>query len=295
MRTPITLISGPLGSGKTTLLRRILASVQKRIAILMNEFGEIAIDSKVVQGKNVSIAELAGGCVCCSLQGEFEAAVREVIETVDPDIIVVETTGVAEPEALIFDIQESLPQARLDGVVTVADADAMIRYPSLGHTTRLQLEDADTILLNKTDLVLPAELEFLEEKLHLLNGAASIIPTERCLVDPDLLFGIMREKVVRKPSHHHQPEYESSSYSTCSSLDRGCFEQFVDRLSAKNIYRAKGFVRFAEGTFLFNFVAGRWDLEPFEGEETTLVFIGKSIKSLEWEIAKELRRCEGNR
>lgn len=83
-RTPITLITGPLGSGKTTLLRHILDQVPKKIAILMNEFGEIAIDSKIVEGKAIRIAELAGGCVCCSLAGEFEAAVTELIQAVAP-------------------------------------------------------------------------------------------------------------------------------------------------------------------------------------------------------------------
>src|ERR671931_87121 len=135
-RTPITLITGPLGSGKTTLLRHILATQRGKIAIVMNEFGEIAIDTRVIQGKNVRIAELGGGCVCCSLLGEFEAAVTEVIDTVHPDLIVVETTGVAEPDALMFDIHENVPQVRLDGVVTVADADALARYPRLGQKGR---------------------------------------------------------------------------------------------------------------------------------------------------------------
>lgn len=132
IRTPLTLITGSLGSGKTTLLRHILNTVLQKIAILMNEFGEIAIDSKIIAGRNVEMADLGGGCVCCSLLGEFEAAVDEIIDTADPDILIVETTGVAEPDALVFDIQESLPQVRLDGIVTVIDADAMVNYPMLG-------------------------------------------------------------------------------------------------------------------------------------------------------------------
>ena len=79
-RTSVTLITGPLGSGKTTLLRHILATYPQKIAIVMNEFGEIAIDTKAIEGKDVRIAELGGGCVCCSLLGEFEAAVNEIIE-----------------------------------------------------------------------------------------------------------------------------------------------------------------------------------------------------------------------
>src|SRR5213595_3406288 len=107
LRTPITLVTGPLGSGKTTLLRHILAARPAKIAIVMNEFGEIGIDSRILEGKSVRIAELDGGCVCCSLLGEFEAAVNEIIQRAEPEIIVVETTGLAEPEALVFNIQEA--------------------------------------------------------------------------------------------------------------------------------------------------------------------------------------------
>src|SRR5437764_14448507 len=132
-RTPITLSTGPLGSGKTTLLRHILALQPGKIAIVMNEFGEIAIDTKVIEGKNVRIAELGGGCVCCSLLGEFEAAVDEIIEKIDPEIIVVETTGLGEPDALAFNIQDSLPRRRLDGIVSVMHADSLVRFPPRGH------------------------------------------------------------------------------------------------------------------------------------------------------------------
>src|SRR5438876_1191733 len=128
----------------------------------MNEFGEIAIDTKVIEGKNVRIAELGGGCVCCSLVGEFEAAVNEIIEKVAPEMIIVETTGLAEPEALVFNIQEALPQCRLDGVVSVIDADMLVRFPEFGHTTRLQIEGADILLLNKIDLIKPTQMEPLD-------------------------------------------------------------------------------------------------------------------------------------
>ncbi|HEY9667750.1 MAG TPA: GTP-binding protein [Coleofasciculaceae cyanobacterium] len=291
VRTPLTVLTGPLGSGKTTLLRHILTSVSQKIAILMNEFGEIAIDTKILQGKNVQMADLGGGCVCCSLIGEFEAAVNEIIETVDPDHIVVETTGVAEPDALVFDIQESLTDVRLDGVVTVVDADAMVKYPRIGHTAQLQIEAADVILLNKVDLVSKPELEAMEQKLRSLNEVASIIHAVRCQVDPDLLFGIGRERVQPPPHHVHQPEYDSFGYKTPATLNRNCFEDFADSLGA-DVTRAKGFIRFADGTYLFNFVAGRWDLEAFEQEGTELVFIGKQISERKEEILSQLKSCD---
>jgi G3E family GTPase len=292
-RTPITLITGPLGSGKTTLLRHILAIHPAKIAIVMNEFGEIAIDAKVIEGKNVRIAELGGGCVCCSLLGEFEAAIGEIIEKVAPDRIVVETTGLAEPEALVFNIQEALPQCRLDGVISVIDADMLVRFPELGHTTRLQIECADILLLNKIDLVEPAQIEPLETKLHEINPTAAIVRTERCRVDPELLFGIpqLLEKKVLPPKHKHHLEFEWFTFSSKKTFSRDCFERFADSLPAA-VIRAKGFVRFADGAQLFNFVVGRWDLEPFESSETQLVFIGKRVAAEKEAIVGALKKCE---
>lgn len=290
-KTPITVITGALGSGKTTLLRHIIDTFPRKIAIVMNEFGEIAIDTKIVQGKNVQMADLGGGCVCCSLLGEFEAAVNEIIDTVDPDQMVVETTGVAEPDALVFDIQESLSRVRLDGVVTVIDADAMVKYPSVGHTTRIQIEAADTILLNKVDLVSESELQAIEKKLNSINEIASILHTVRGQVDPDLLFGIGRERVQPPPHHVHQLEFESFSYKSPSTFNLECFEEFADNLKT-DVYRAKGFIRFPEGIYLFNFVAGRWELEPFEQEATEMVFIGKQLSERKAEILGRLNKCE---
>ncbi|MGH7828967.1 MAG: CobW family GTP-binding protein [Candidatus Binatia bacterium] len=292
MKVPLTLITGPLGSGKTTLLRHILDTVPKRIAILMNEFGEIAIDSKIVEGKNIRIAELAGGCVCCSLLGEFEAAVGEIIETARPEVIVVETTGVAEPDALVFDIQDNLPQVRLDGVVAVADADALVRYPQLGRTTRMQIGEADLVILNKTDIVSEEELARAKEKLSEINRAAPVVRSRYCRIDSGLLFGIGRERRPKPPEHLHQPEFESFSHiTTRATFVRSRFEQFAERLG-DSAYRAKGFIRFPEGTYLFNFVAGRWELEPFPQDETALVFIGERGKLDKDKILAELKKCE---
>ena len=290
-RTPITVITGPLGSGKTTLLRHIVATVSQRLAILMNEFGEIAIDSKIIAGKNVQMAELGGGCVCCSLLGEFDAAVHEIMATVAPEWIVVETTGVAEPDALILDIEDNLPVVRLDGVVTVADADGLVRFPQLGHTTRLQIEAADLILLNKADLVSATELEAAHATLSRLQPAALILPTQHCQVDPALLFGLTRGHRVMPQRHVHQPEFESISYTTAALLDRSCFEAFIADLHP-TVYRAKGLVRFPSGTFLFNFVAGRWHEEPFPTDETALVFIGKQLTQHRTALLQRLKTCE---
>jgi G3E family GTPase len=299
LRTPITLITGPLGSGKTTLLRHILATQPEKIAIVMNEFGEISIDTKVIEGRNVRIAELGGGCVCCSLLGEFEAAINEIIEKIAPERIVVETTGLAEPEALVFNIQDALPQCRLDGVVSVIDADMLVRFPELGHTTRLQIEGADILLFNKIDLIEVGQIERLERKLREINSTAAIVRSERCRIDPELLFGIGRKRKIAPAepklpipaaSHQHHHEFESFAFTSGKIFSRDCFDDFANGLPT-SVVRAKGFIRFADGAQLFNFVAGRWELEPFESEKTELVFIGRRIAAEKEAIFRALNEC----
>lgn len=291
MKTPISIITGYLGTGKTTLLKRIIEQAEEKIAILMNEFGEIAIDSKVIQGENINMVELAGGCVCCSLVGEFEAAVKEIIEKVKPDLIVVETTGVAEPDALAFDIEENIKDVRLDSIITVVDCDAIIRYPNIGHTGVAQIEMADIIILNKRDLVTDEQLEEVEQIIRGFNQKAIIFRAVQGNINTRLLFGLEIERVLQRKEHReHLGDMEYFVYEG-GVLNRNRFEEFI-KLLPENIYRAKGFVKFHDGDFLFSFVAGRWSLEEFPAKQTQLVFIGRNALQIQEEIINKLKSCE---
>jgi G3E family GTPase len=167
----------------------------------------------------------------------------------------------------------------------------LIRFPELGHTTRLQIEGADILLLNKIDLIEPAQIEPLETKLREINPTAAIVRTERCRIDPELLFGFGRERKIAPPEHRHQPEFESFAFSSSKIFSRDSFEGFANGLPA-SVVRAKGFIRFADGGQLFNFVAGRWELEPFEFDRTELVFIGRNIAAEKEAILHALNRMQ---
>ncbi len=288
MKTPITIITGYLGSGKTTLLRNILKSTDRKLAIIMNEFGEINIDGKIIRGKNVNMVELQGGCVCCSLTGEFEQAVKEIIEKTNPDAIVVETTGVAEPDAVVVDIQDNLPELRLDAVITVADADAIIKFPTIGHTGKMQLEIADIILLNKIDLVNEGQLKEVEAKLKLINKTAVIFKAKKSEIGNEYLFGINAKKNIKKHKVHEAKE-SYFYFETKKIIDREKFEDFIKNMP-KNIYRAKGFIKSSEGDLLFNYVAGRFDFEAFKTDSTELVFIGENADKAKDKIIKDLEK-----
>jgi G3E family GTPase len=169
----------------------------------------------------------------------------------------------------------------------------LVRFPELGHTTRLQIEGADILLLNKIDLIGTTQIEPLQRKLRNINPTAAIVRTERCRIDPELLFGVpqSRQTKAAPPQHEHQPEFESFTFRSDKPFSRDYFQRFADALSS-SIIRAKGFVCFVDGAELFNFVTGRWELEPLEAENTELVFIGKNVLSEKEAIVDALKKCE---
>lgn len=289
-KVPVTLITGSLGSGKTTLLRQILLAEGVKLAVVMNEFGEMAIDGEVIRGENIQMIELTGGCVCCSLTGEFEAAVREILEKVRPELILVEATGVAEADALVFEVEDSLPEVRLDTVISIVDAYLSIRHPHVGYTTRTQLEVADIVLINKVDLVSADELRTVEAQVREYNETALIFPTSFARVDVHLLFGLDAGKRPLPVASHVGPHFQSFAFTTERLLDEGLFEEFVRSLPA-SVLRAKGFVRFDGLTRLFNYVAGRADFEDFEAQVTQLVFIGIQLDKDRDSLLAGLKAC----
>lgn len=294
------LISGGLGSGKTTLIQRLLDHADCRVAVLMNEFGEVNIDGRLLRDRQVetreaiTVVELTGGCVCCELRGEFEAAVEETVASVKPDLIVVETTGLAEPEAVVLDVEDELPSIRLEAVIAVADADALVRFPDLGGIARAQLAEADLVLVNKCDLVDEEELGRVEAAVDRLSGGAPRLRTIRCDVEPDLLFGAPSAPASGRhsgASAHAHFEVETFTYRSARILDADALRRALVVLP-ESVYRAKGPVVTTEGGRWLSYVGGRWSLDPGDVSETVLVFIGVGLLAARASIDATLSGCE---
>ncbi len=289
MKTPLWLISGYLGAGKTTLLKYMLNIVDEKIAIVMNEFGDIGIDTETISKKNIEVKELLEGCVCCSLTGEFNAAIKELIQNYGPELIVVETTGVAEPEALITDIQEGLENVSLDAVITVVDADTMIRFPKISEIGHIQIETADLLLLNKKNLVTEKQLKELTEKIKSINQRAMIITTNYSEFDIDTIFDLPARplsKVKEKHSHHSNIEHFSV---IPKPFNKQKLDSFLDTLS--NVFRLKGHVTIDNKQYLLNYVAGRWNFEETDSKVDKLVFIGEKLLSYKNKIVSDIEKC----
>jgi len=290
-KTRIGVITGSSGSGKTTLLRRVLEQADRRYAVLATEFGELPIDSDVIRGTNVEITELVGGCKCCSLTGELDAAVEEILGRVHPEYVLLETPGVAEADAVVYEMEERIPRVRLDSVICIADAEAIIRFPAAQYAKRSQLRTADIVLINKIDLVTEAEIEKVVAQVREFNPNAAILKTVRCAADVSILFRLTVDDRVRNIPVRGEGTFASFAYTTATPLDEPRFRQTVSPLPP-SVFRAKGFVRFHDGSCLFNYVAGRAEFEQFPAQATEVVFIGPDVERDRECIEGLFRSCE---
>ncbi len=187
---PVTVLTGYLGAGKTTLLNRILSENHgKRYAVIVNEFGEIGIDNELIVESDEEIYEMSNGCVCCTVRGDLVRAVEGLVKRPGGfDGILVETTGLADPApvAQTFFMDDDIRErAKLDAVVTVADAKHLFLRLGDAPEAENQIAFADVVILNKTDLVTPSELAEIERIIRKINPHAVIHRTERCAIPLD--------------------------------------------------------------------------------------------------------------
>jgi G3E family GTPase len=305
MRTvAVDILTGFLGSGKTTLLRHVLAhGLQgKPVAVIMNEIGEVGIDGKVVTGlANVEkMVELTSGCICCSIDDyRFDLAIQEIVDTVKPHLVIIESTGLADPEPLAYRVKNA--GLGLDAIIAVVDAANAERQMKETTVARAQIEAADFLVVNKLDLVDAPAVTRLERRLAKLNPRAERLRTVRGAIDSDVLFATgvaaFRERARTASDHLHADGIASFLYRSRAPLRQEAFERLLRRLPA-DILRAKGIVRFAGRDWhcLFNFTCGRHELTWVKldaaGEESQAVFIGRELARHRPRIEAELAACE---
>ncbi|MEK9279555.1 MULTISPECIES: GTP-binding protein [unclassified Bradyrhizobium] len=186
-KIPVTVLTGYLGAGKTTLLNRILSENHgKKYAVIVNEFGEIGIDNDLIIGADEEVFEMNNGCICCTVRGDLVRIMDGLMKRKGKfDAIIVETTGLADPApvAQTFFVDEDVQKnARLDAVVTVADAKWLSDRLKDAPEAKNQIAFADVIVLNKTDLVSKPELAEVEARIRGINPYAKLHRTERCSV-----------------------------------------------------------------------------------------------------------------
>jgi len=268
----VNVLCGFLGSGKTTLARRILLERKgrERLAVIVNEFGQVGIDGQILEGGDVDLIEVSAGCFCCTLKGSLVSAIEELRDKTKADRVVVEASGLGQPAELVGVLRDPAiaESVRLGPVVTVVDASRFRIYRKvLGPFYLDQVRRADVLLLNKTDLASPGDLETMRWELTELNPRAAVVPTERCNLD---LGRIMEatDHTAPEPSALDQglaspaPAASFVSFVVPAAFDasREKVEKFFASLP-ETLMRAKGFMTIDGEPCLVQFAGGRLEME----------------------------------
>src|SRR5262249_2503512 len=187
-RVPVTVLTGFLRAGKTTLLNHILTAQHgRRIAVIENEFGEVGVDGDLVIGAEEELFETNNGCICCKVRGDLIRILGNLMKRRHKfDHVLIETTGMADPGPVaqtFFADDEMRDKLRLDAIVTVVDSYHVSRHLDHQREVQEQIAFADVILLNKTDLVTPEQLDELEGRIKRMNGVARTCRTQRGVID----------------------------------------------------------------------------------------------------------------
>lgn len=283
---PVTVLTGFLGAGKTTLLNHLLTQKHGyKCAIIINEFGEISIDNQLVIGVDEDIIELNNGCLCCRVRGDLIKSLEALVQKQKRfDYVLIETTGLADPSPIVhtFKASDLGDKMRLDGIITVVDARHLEKELEDSPEPASQIAFADVILLNKTDLVSPADLERVEGRIRHVNSLATLHRTHNSQIEPAKIFNLkarelggnfsMPESVVQHahhhdhdhdcgpgcdhdhshdhehghPHHHHDESVTSFYLSDDRPLDLKKIEAWLTEIIRElgsNIYRSKGILQ----------------------------------------------------
>ena len=285
---PFTVLGGFLGAGKTTLVNRILRDAAgTRYAVLVNDFGSVNVDAGLIAAHDGQTIALTNGCICCSLSDGFVQTMLRLMQ--DPgafDHVIVEASGVAEP-GRIMDFARLDPLLAPDAILTLVDADAVLDRladPRIGDIVARQIAEADILLLNKTDLVGPAQQESVTARLRGLNRRAPILACRDADLDPEVLLGtgLSPEAASRLETHGHAHEQAAPFHAAVVRHDipvgRDAFRRWAEALPG-DILRGKGRVALTgEGAFVWQRVGARETLTaaPQACPGTEIVLIGTS-------------------
>jgi G3E family GTPase len=304
---PVTIITGFLGSGKTTLLNQILGNRQDlKIAVLVNEFGDINIDSQLLVSIDEDMMELSNGCICCTINDGLVDAVYRVLERDDRiDCLVIETTGVADPLPIILTFlgTDLRDLTRLDSVVTMVDSEAFTPEHFESEAAYKQISYADVTILNKTDLANPEQIQNLETYIRNMKSGARILYSEYGKVPLPLILDVGYNNadayadLIKPPKaahdhkhhehHHHSSHLDNDGFGTIAfesdrPFDVNKFETFLQESMPQEVFRAKGILWFSESDLrhVFQLSGIRFDIQGDEWRTTPksqLVFIGRGL------------------
>ncbi len=303
----IHLLFGFLGAGKTTLVRNLLQTVDPEYptAVIVNEFGSVGIDGDIIQGNTIDTVELVSGCICCTLKGSLMNAIEELTEEKGAKRIVIEATGVADPEDMLDDLEDSSVSHKMEvaPIVAVVDASSFNKIrPMLGDFYTSQVLNADIVIVNKIDRTDEEVLEDVARQIKEINPWAELRFTEFCDVDSTLIYSNQVSALLQRhvsnanghdhhehhdhdhdhDHHHHQHAHESMESLVVvphENLTQSNIEQHASQLP-DTVWRMKGHMLIDQNPCLVQFSAGQLEITPAEVKSHyRMVVIGRELDS----------------
>lgn len=310
---PITIVTGFLGSGKTTLLLNLLPQLRAqnpayKLALVKNEFGDLAIDSQLASSSSITgVRELLNGCICCNLVGQLDVALEELRNTINPDRIVIETSGSAFPATLAMEVNRLARDTKgayvLDGVVTVIDVENWKGYEDTSYTAKIQARYTDLIVLNKWEIAGERRLDECLDRVGDLEVQVATVKSEKGRVPVDLVFGVdnasarslgvavteEHDHAANGHDHSHAKSHQSEvevlsitlSAESSSKIDVSKLETLLKSAPKDEVYRIKAVLAASSpipspdttpessesGRYILNWAFSRWTCTPLKGEE----------------------------
>lgn len=296
------VITGFLGVGKTTMLTNTVKThfEDRNIAIIVNEFGDVGVDSKLLQNVHSEVLEISEGCICCKLAEEFESGVNEIISKYNPEIIFVETSGASEPFPIFMSLQNL--GICVEGIICVTDVKNFNKYKE-NSTAKYQLGGSNIIILNKTDLVTEEELVIIREEIieikekYNIKNNLTLEPVFKNfiiknavqgVVDKDTFEGLLKVddliNITEEYKHTEHTSMDSITQNVIYLKESITFAD-LDRLLKNlplNIYRVKGVVKImdVENPLFVNYSFGDVSFEELDefSHKSLLILIGESIQ-----------------
>ncbi|MBX9590956.1 MAG: GTP-binding protein [Hyphomonadaceae bacterium] len=303
----IILLFGFLGSGKTTLAQRILEqwAPKEKLALIVNEFGDVGVDGEILKGNGIDMVELSSGCLCCTLRGSLMYAIEQLSARAPLKHIVIEATGVAEPEQMLEDFADPTFRARFEigPITTVLDAPKYTKIrPMLGEFFDAQVEKADLVVLNKIDLADAALLDAVADEVRDLNPDALVRFAERGDIDlSEIMQGPPSRIAARyaqglagphQHSHEHHEHHDHAGHAhreahhapadsfvvdLAGEVHKAALQAFFARAPA-GLWRAKGFLRIDGQPMLVQYALSGLDITATTPRgRQYLVLIGKDL------------------
>jgi G3E family GTPase len=281
------LVSGFLGAGKTTFILNQVKRSGARVAVLVNEFGELGMDGALIRSKGgIDVVEMPGGCICCTQKAGLAESVQRIASQFRPELLLIEPSGIAESSE-ILKVLAATPLdgvIRLEAAIVVIDAETFLEFSApdaFGPFFLDQVVNADLILVNKSDLVTPAEMAEIEKRLDALRTGSLLLKTEFCRMEEELPSG-RGNAPIHFGGAASVPAMECVSVAPGLTFSDRDLRKFLDELAVGGfgrVVRGKGLLRVGDkGLLNLQIVAGRVASEPFPtAAEPRLTLIGYGL------------------